>query len=195
MQPAPSHRSGRSWHDVLLKSADPLSWISCPPPFSRARRGAPAFLPMAPCALPRTQTHTPRPAALRQYRQHWIRERFIRLCPGSAGSGNSRTPAPRTVRGQRQPPGRPPRDGTCARDRAGRGPVLMAGQFELVNDAVGGYRARLTDKTGKVLALSEQYSDTQAAARGIQVIREIAATGLIEDKSGSSSTAHCRGTE
>lgn len=71
----------------------------------------------------------------------------------------------------------------------------MAGQFELVNDAVGGYRARLTDKTGKVLALSEQYSDTQAAARGIQVIREIAATGLIEDKSGSSSTAHCRGTE
>lgn len=69
----------------------------------------------------------------------------------------------------------------------------MAGQFELVDDAGGGYRARLTDKTGKLLALSEKYNTMKAAARGIQAIREIAASALIEDKSGPPTAARGRG--
>lgn len=57
----------------------------------------------------------------------------------------------------------------------------MTGHFELVTDSDGGCRARLLDNTGKVLAVSEHYGDTEAAARGIFTIREIAASGLIED--------------
>lgn len=75
----------------------------------------------------------------------------------------------------------------------GKGGLLMAGQFELVDDAGGGYRARLTDKTGELLALSEKYNTTKAAARGIQAIREIAASGLIEDRSASPAAAGGRG--
>lgn len=58
----------------------------------------------------------------------------------------------------------------------------MAGRFEVVSDPDGGCRARLIDKSGKVLAVSERYGDEGAAARGIHLIREIAASGLVEDK-------------
>lgn len=57
----------------------------------------------------------------------------------------------------------------------------MTGHFELLTDSGGGCRARLLDNSGKVLAVSEQYGDTEAAARGIYTIREITASGLIED--------------
>lgn len=56
----------------------------------------------------------------------------------------------------------------------------MAGQFELIDDLDRGYRVRLLDTTGKVLAVSERYDDKESAARGIYAIREIAASGLIE---------------
>jgi uncharacterized protein YegP (UPF0339 family) len=62
----------------------------------------------------------------------------------------------------------------------------MAGHFELVNDAEGGYRATLVDNAGKVLAVSERYDTTASAARGIFSIREIAASGLIDDRRESS---------
>lgn len=65
----------------------------------------------------------------------------------------------------------------------------MAGRFELITDSEGGCRARLTDGAGTVIALSEPYGDAEAAARGINAIREIAASGLIEDRR-SSSAAH-----
>lgn len=57
----------------------------------------------------------------------------------------------------------------------------MTGHFELVTDSDGACRARLLDNSGKVLAVSEHYGDIEAAARGIFTIREIAASGLIED--------------
>lgn len=65
----------------------------------------------------------------------------------------------------------------------------MAGQFELIDDSGCGYRVRLLDKVGKVLAVSERYDDKESAARGIFAIREIAASGLIDDRRGSSNSA------
>ena len=61
----------------------------------------------------------------------------------------------------------------------------MTGHFEVVNDPNGGRRARLTDESGTVLAVSGWYGDEKAAASGIRAIREIAATGLIEDRRGT----------
>jgi uncharacterized protein YegP (UPF0339 family) len=61
----------------------------------------------------------------------------------------------------------------------------MTGQFEVVDDADKGFRARLVDEAGNVLALSNWYGEMEAAVRGIRAIREIAATGLIEDRRGT----------
>lgn len=62
----------------------------------------------------------------------------------------------------------------------------MAGHFELIDDPGAGYRVRLLDSGGKVLAVSERYDNTESAARGIFAIREIAASALIDDKRGTS---------
>lgn len=62
----------------------------------------------------------------------------------------------------------------------------MAGHFELVDAEVGGYRVRLIDKAGRVLAISEPYDTTESAASGIHSIREVAASGLLNDRRTSS---------
>jgi uncharacterized protein YegP (UPF0339 family) len=64
----------------------------------------------------------------------------------------------------------------------------VTGHFEFINDAEAGYRVTLVDDAGNVLAVSERYNTTEAAARGIYTIREIAASGLIDDKRESSKT-------
>lgn len=69
----------------------------------------------------------------------------------------------------------------------------MTGHFELINDTDAGYRVTLVDDDGNVLAVSERYTTAEAAARGIYTIREIAASGLIDDQRESSQTlAHPR---
>jgi uncharacterized protein YegP (UPF0339 family) len=55
----------------------------------------------------------------------------------------------------------------------------MAGHFELCH-AEGGYRVRLVDKSGAVVATSIPYPNVEAAAEGIDRMREIASTGLIQ---------------
>lgn len=60
----------------------------------------------------------------------------------------------------------------------------MAGHFEVFTDNGGTCRVRLVDGFGKELAVSAPFRDKDAAARGIFVFREIAASGLIEDHTG-----------
>ncbi|MGP0224449.1 MULTISPECIES: YegP family protein [unclassified Paenarthrobacter] len=57
----------------------------------------------------------------------------------------------------------------------------MAGHFELVDAAGGDCRVRLVDADGQELALSMCFQDKAEAAKGIFSLREIAASGLIED--------------
>lgn len=57
----------------------------------------------------------------------------------------------------------------------------MAGRFEVFTDNGGTCRVRLVDEFGKELAVSAPFRDKDAAARGIYTLREIAASGLIED--------------
>jgi uncharacterized protein YegP (UPF0339 family) len=63
--------------------------------------------------------------------------------------------------------------------------MVVAGLFELIDDLGGGYRVRLLNAGGEVLAVSERYASTEKAARGIFAMREIAASALIEDRRGS----------
>jgi uncharacterized protein YegP (UPF0339 family) len=58
----------------------------------------------------------------------------------------------------------------------------MAGHFELIDAEDGGCRVRLIDKAGRVLAVSEPYDTTESAVRGIHSIREVAASGLLNDR-------------
>ncbi|MFJ4210067.1 YegP family protein [Paenarthrobacter sp. NPDC089675] len=61
----------------------------------------------------------------------------------------------------------------------------MAGHFELI-DAVGGdCQVRLVDAEGTELALSMPFHDKDSAAKGIYSLREIAASGLVEDHTAS----------
>ncbi|MEZ2388000.1 YegP family protein [bacterium RCC_150] len=62
----------------------------------------------------------------------------------------------------------------------------MAGSFELFTDDGGTCRVRLVDDAGTELAISVPFHDNDAVARGIYVLREIAASGLIEDHTSSS---------
>lgn len=57
----------------------------------------------------------------------------------------------------------------------------MAGHFELIDAAGGDCRVRLVDADGIELALSMCFHDKDSAAKGIYSLREIAASGLIED--------------
>lgn len=57
----------------------------------------------------------------------------------------------------------------------------MSGYFELVDAPDGGYRIRLLDGAGALMALSVTYPTKRAAVAGIAQAREIAGTGLIRD--------------
>lgn len=59
----------------------------------------------------------------------------------------------------------------------------MAGVFELVDAPDGGYRVRMLDGTGALLAVSVTFPTKKAAAKGVALAREIAGTGLIRDLS------------
>ncbi|MFJ4028509.1 YegP family protein [Paenarthrobacter sp. NPDC089989] len=63
----------------------------------------------------------------------------------------------------------------------------MAGHFELIDAAGGDCRVRLVDADGTELALSMCFQDKETAAKGIYSLREIAASGLVEDHTASAS--------
>ena len=57
----------------------------------------------------------------------------------------------------------------------------MAGYFELVDASDGGYRVRMLDGAGSLMAISVTFPTKRAAVAGIEMAREIAGTGLIRD--------------
>jgi uncharacterized protein YegP (UPF0339 family) len=59
----------------------------------------------------------------------------------------------------------------------------MAGYFELVDAPDGGYRIRMMDGTGNLMAISVTFPTKRAAVAGVAMAREIAGTGLIRDES------------
>ncbi len=59
----------------------------------------------------------------------------------------------------------------------------MAGYFELVDAPDGGYRIRMMDGTGNLMAISVTFPTKRAAVAGVAMAREFAGTGLIRDKS------------
>ncbi|MET3810248.1 hypothetical protein [Arthrobacter sp. UYEF3] len=65
----------------------------------------------------------------------------------------------------------------------------MAGYFELVDAPDGGYRIRMMDGAGALIAISVTFPTKRAAVAGIAQTREIAGTGLIRDRSGDSQSA------
>lgn len=62
----------------------------------------------------------------------------------------------------------------------------MAGMFELVDAPDGGYRVRMLDGSGALMAVSVTFPTKKAAALGVAMAREIAGTGLIRDLSHDS---------
>lgn len=65
----------------------------------------------------------------------------------------------------------------------------MAGYFELVDAPDGGYRIRMMDGAGGLMAVSITFPTKRAAVAGIAQTREIAGTGLIRDRSGDGQSA------
>ncbi len=61
----------------------------------------------------------------------------------------------------------------------------MAGYFELVDAPDGGYRVRMLDGSGNLMAISVTFPTKRAAVAGVAMAREIAGTGLIRDCSSS----------
>lgn len=61
----------------------------------------------------------------------------------------------------------------------------MSGHLELISAPDGGYRFKLLDKAGELVAISVKFPTKKAAAAGIYRVREIAGTGLIHDLSTS----------
>ena len=59
----------------------------------------------------------------------------------------------------------------------------MAGYFELVDAPDGGYRIRMMDGAGQLMAVSVTFPTKRAAVAGVAQAREIAGTGLIRDRS------------
>lgn len=59
----------------------------------------------------------------------------------------------------------------------------MAGYFEVVDAPDGGYRIRMLDGGGSLMAVSVTFPTKRAAVAGIAQAREIAGTGLIRDRS------------
>lgn len=56
------------------------------------------------------------------------------------------------------------------------------GTFEIVCADGGGFLLRLVDGNGMVLALSRTYPDISAAVKGVEAVREGAATSHISDQ-------------
>jgi uncharacterized protein YegP (UPF0339 family) len=69
----------------------------------------------------------------------------------------------------------------------------MAGHFELVDAPDGGYRVRMLDGSGSLMAISVTFPTKRAAVAGIAMAREIAGTGLIRDCSSNGAGAVLRG--
>jgi uncharacterized protein YegP (UPF0339 family) len=65
----------------------------------------------------------------------------------------------------------------------------MAGYFELVDAPDGGYRIRMMDGAGKLMAVSVTFPTKKAAVAGVAQAREIAGTGLIRDRSADGRAA------
>jgi uncharacterized protein YegP (UPF0339 family) len=61
----------------------------------------------------------------------------------------------------------------------------MAGYFELVDAPDGGYRVRMLDGSGNLMAISVTFPTKRAAVAGVEMAREIAGTGLIRDRSSN----------
>lgn len=57
----------------------------------------------------------------------------------------------------------------------------MAGYFELVDAPDGGYRIRLLDGSGALMAVSITFPTKRAAVAGVARAREIAGMGLVRD--------------
>jgi uncharacterized protein YegP (UPF0339 family) len=57
----------------------------------------------------------------------------------------------------------------------------MAGYFELVDAPDGGYRIRLLDGSGALMAVSVTFPTKRAAVAGVARAREIAGMGLVRD--------------
>jgi uncharacterized protein YegP (UPF0339 family) len=72
------------------------------------------------------------------------------------------------------------------------GVVEMAGHFELVDAPDGGYRVRMLDGSGDLMAISVTFPTKRAAVAGIAMAREIAGTGLIKDCSSKGAGAVIR---
>ncbi|RAX44585.1 hypothetical protein DQ354_14730 [Arthrobacter sp. AQ5-06] len=68
----------------------------------------------------------------------------------------------------------------------------MAGHFELVDAPDGGYRVRMLDGSGNLMAISVTFPTKRAAVAGIGMAREIAGTGLIRDYSSNRAGAVIR---
>jgi uncharacterized protein YegP (UPF0339 family) len=65
----------------------------------------------------------------------------------------------------------------------------MAGYFELVDAPDGGYRIRMMNGAGELMAVSVTFPTKKAAVAGVAQAREIAGTGLIRDRSADGRTA------
>ena len=68
----------------------------------------------------------------------------------------------------------------------------MAGHFELVDAPDGGYRVRMLDGAGSLMAISVTFPTKRAAVAGVAMAREIAGTGLIRDRSSNGAGAVIR---
>ncbi|MCU1548738.1 MAG: hypothetical protein JWO29_1689 [Arthrobacter sp.] len=65
----------------------------------------------------------------------------------------------------------------------------MAGYYELVDAPDGGYRIRMLDGAGNLMAVSVTFPTRKAAAAGVAKTREIAGTGLVRDLSSDGQSA------
>ena len=65
----------------------------------------------------------------------------------------------------------------------------MAGYFELVDAPDGGFRIRMLDGAGSLMAVSVTFPTKRAAAAWVTQAREIAGTGLIRDRSAGGQAA------
>jgi uncharacterized protein YegP (UPF0339 family) len=61
----------------------------------------------------------------------------------------------------------------------------MAGHFEVIDAPDGGFRVRMLDADGELMAESVTFPSIRAARKGIELAREIAGTGRVIDRSGT----------
>jgi uncharacterized protein len=66
--------------------------------------------------------------------------------------------------------------------RSMRGSQTMAGKFEVVEVDKEGFKFRLTDGEGNVIAVSPQFKTISGVINGINALREAAATGIVVDR-------------